>query len=117
MQQVDIYNVIEAIRENGLHAMSTASPDGIRIPVITGVKLHTLITSIYYQLSKRLPPSQRINYEESSRLLHSFLLTAFQFEDPDSANLVPVSSVKTALAILAAGKDRGQADIRLFHHL
>lgn len=98
--------MIEAIRENGLHAMSTASPDGIRIPVMTGIKLNTLITSIYYQLSKRLPPSQRINYEQSSRLLHCFLMSTFRFDhDPETGNhLVPVSSVKTALALLSCGK-------------
>lgn len=66
---VDVWNVIESIRENGLHAFQEMNS------VIPSSKLRVFVSSIYHQLSKRLPPSQRLNLEASSSLLSSFLLS------------------------------------------
>ena len=68
---VDIWNTIEAIRENGLHAFQDAFAE---IPII---KLETLIASIYYQLNKRLPPSHSIRIDEAINTLLTFLIATY----------------------------------------
>ena len=64
---VDIWNAIEAIRENGLHVFQDVQAE------MDMVKLDTLVTSVYYQLSKRLPPTHRLNLDESVACLLTFL--------------------------------------------
>lgn len=71
IEYVDIWNAIESIRENGLHIYQDLSAS------LPYNRLKTLITSIYYQLSKRLPPSKQLNLEASTSLLLSYLMSTF----------------------------------------
>lgn len=66
---IDIYNVIEAVRDTGLNAVELNA--GISVS-----RLENLVSSIFNQLSKRLPTTHTIDPEESSTLLVGFLLAA-----------------------------------------
>ncbi|KAF8787274.1 Dystrobrevin beta like protein [Argiope bruennichi] len=94
MHLVDIWNIIEAFRENGLNALDSRLE--LTIP-----RLETLVHSILYQLNKRLPLSQQIDVEHSSAVLVNWLLATY---DPDETGKVRVFSIKVALAIICAGK-------------
>ncbi|GBM61177.1 Dystrobrevin beta [Araneus ventricosus] len=94
MHLVDIWNIIEAFRENGLNALDSRLE--LTIP-----RLETLMHSILYQLNKRLPLSQQIDVEHSSAVLVNWLLATY---DPDETGKVRVFSIKVALAIICAGK-------------
>lgn len=70
MHQVDIWNVIEAFRENGLNTLEPQMEVNVS-------RLETLISSLYHNLNKRLPPAQQVHVESSSGLLLNWLLSAF----------------------------------------
>ncbi|XP_063757939.1 dystrobrevin, beta a isoform X2 [Eleginops maclovinus] len=91
---IDIYNVIEAVRDAGLNAVELNA--GISV-----TRLENLVFSLFNQLSKRLPTTHTINQRESAILLVEFLLAAIDSE-PDSR--LTVLSVKAMLAILCGGK-------------
>ncbi|XP_074540761.1 dystrobrevin beta-like isoform X2 [Halichoeres trimaculatus] len=91
---VDIYHVIEAVRDAGLNAVELHA--GISV-----VRLENLVSSLFNQLSKRLPTTHTINPRESSVLLVQFLLAAVDSE-PESR--LTVLSVKAMLATLCGGK-------------
>ncbi|XP_034555169.1 dystrobrevin beta-like isoform X2 [Notolabrus celidotus] len=91
---VDIYHVIEAVRDAGLNAVELHA--GISV-----IRLENLVSSLFNQLSKRLPTTHTINPRESSVLLVQFLLAAIDSE-PDSR--LTVLSVKAMLATLCGGK-------------
>ncbi|XP_010788847.1 dystrobrevin beta-like [Notothenia coriiceps] len=91
---IDIYNVIEAVRDAGLNAVELNA--GISV-----TRLENLVFSLFNQLSKRLPTTHNINQRESAVLLVEFLLAAIDSE-PDSR--LTVLSVKAMLAILCGGK-------------
>uniref|UniRef100_A0A3Q1JGH2 Dystrobrevin n=1 Tax=Anabas testudineus TaxID=64144 RepID=A0A3Q1JGH2_ANATE len=94
MHLIDIYNVIEAVRDAGLNAVELNA--GISV-----TRLENLVSSLFNQLSKRLPTTHTINPRESTVLLVEFLLAAMDSE-PD--NRLTVLSVKAMLAILCGGK-------------
>ncbi|XP_077991474.1 dystrobrevin beta-like [Glandiceps talaboti] len=91
---VDIWNVIEAYRENGLNTLDHFSE--LPLPKVEG-----LVASIYYQLNKRLPTTHQINVEQSISLLLNFLVLAY---DGEGQGDMTVLSVKVALATLCSGK-------------
>uniref|UniRef100_T1ILR2 ZZ-type domain-containing protein n=1 Tax=Strigamia maritima TaxID=126957 RepID=T1ILR2_STRMM len=91
---VDIWNVIEAFRENGL----IATEPHVEVNVS---RFETLISSIFYQLNKRLPVGQQIDLAMSTNLLLNWLLGAF---DPEDAGRIRVFSIKMALALMCSGK-------------
>ncbi|TKS76343.1 Dystrobrevin beta [Collichthys lucidus] len=91
---IDIYNVIEAVRDAGLNAVELNA--GISV-----IRLENLVSSLFNQLSKRLPTTHTINPRESTALLVEFLLAAVDSE-PDSR--LTVLSVKAMLAMLCGGK-------------
>ncbi len=66
---IDIYNVIEAVRDAGLNAVELNA--GISV-----TRLENLVSSLFNQLSKRLPTTHTINPRESTVLLVEFLLAA-----------------------------------------
>lgn len=66
---IDIYNVIEAVRDAGLNAVELNA--GISV-----TRLENLVSSLFNQLSKRLPTTHIINAQESTVLLVEFLLAA-----------------------------------------
>lgn len=67
---VDIWNVIEALRENALNNLDPS----IELNV---ARLEAVISTIFYQLNKRMPTTHQINVEQSISLLLNFLLAAF----------------------------------------
>ncbi|KAM9791183.1 dystrobrevin alpha isoform 7-T7 [Syngnathus typhle] len=91
---IDIWNVIEAFRENGLNAeeLSDEIPAG---------RLEVVLSTIVYQLHKRMPTTHQINVEHSISSLLSFLLAAY---DPDGRGKITVFVVKMALATFCGGK-------------
>ncbi|RWS25954.1 dystrobrevin beta-like protein, partial [Leptotrombidium deliense] len=92
---VDIWNAIEAIRENGLHIYQDVFSE------VNMSKVESLVTSIYYQLNKRLPPSQHINIDEA---INSFLTFLSATYDPNNVGKIRVFSIKIAFAALCFGK-------------
>uniref|UniRef100_A0A3B3CSN6 Dystrobrevin n=1 Tax=Oryzias melastigma TaxID=30732 RepID=A0A3B3CSN6_ORYME len=91
---IDIYNVIEAVRDAGLNAVELNA--GISV-----TRLENLVSSLFNQLSKRLPTTHTINPQESTVFLVQFILAAVDCE-PESR--LTVLSVKAMLATLCGGK-------------
>ncbi|XP_035799516.2 dystrobrevin beta-like isoform X2 [Amphiprion ocellaris] len=91
---LDIYHVIEAVRDAGLNAVELNA--GISV-----IRLENLVSSLFNQLSKRLPTTHTINPQESTVLLVEFILAAVDSE-PESR--LTVLSVKAMLATLCGGK-------------
>ncbi|KAM3840430.1 dystrobrevin alpha isoform 1-T1 [Vipera latastei] len=91
---VDIWNVIEALRENSLNNLDPT----IELNV---ARLEAVLSTIFYQLNKRMPTTHQINVEQSISLLLNFLLAAF---DPEGHGKISVFAVKMALATLCGGK-------------
>lgn len=67
---VDIWNVIEAFRENGLNTLEPQTEVNVS-------RLETLISSVYHNLNKRLPVAQQVHVETCSGLLLNWLLAAY----------------------------------------
>lgn len=67
---VDIWNVIEAFRENGLNAIDLNAE-------LSVARLEVVLSTIFYQLNKRMPTTHQINVEQSISLLLNFLLAAY----------------------------------------
>ncbi|XP_032857050.2 dystrobrevin alpha isoform X10 [Tyto alba] len=91
---VDIWNVIEALRENALNNLDPNMELNV-------ARLEAVISTIFYQLNKRMPTTHQINVEQSISLLLNFLLAAF---DPEGHGKISVFAVKMALATLCGGK-------------
>ncbi|XP_037988011.1 dystrobrevin beta isoform X2 [Motacilla alba alba] len=91
---VDIWNMIEAFRDNGLNTLDHSTEINVS-------RLETIISSIYYQLNKRLPSSHQISVEQSISLLLNFILAAY---DSEGHGKLTVFSVKAMLATMCGGK-------------
>ncbi|KAG9478943.1 hypothetical protein GDO78_012552 [Eleutherodactylus coqui] len=91
---VDIWNIIEALRENSLNNLDP----NVELNV---ARLEAVLSTIFYQLNKRMPTTHQINVEQSISLLLNFLLAAY---DPEGHGKITVFSVKMALATLCGGK-------------
>ncbi|XP_022614014.1 dystrobrevin alpha isoform X1 [Seriola dumerili] len=91
---VDIWNVIEAFRENGLNTMDLNAE-------LSVARLEMVLSTIFYQLNKRMPTTHQINVEQSISLLLNFLLAAY---DPEGHGKISVFVVKMALATICGGK-------------
>ncbi|XKL60356.1 hypothetical protein PGB90_001372 [Kerria lacca] len=91
---VDIWNVIESFRENGLNTLDNQSEINI-------TRLEALISNLYHNLNKRLPSLQQVSVESLSSMLLNWLLSAYRAE---VSGKIKVLSVKVALATMCAGK-------------
>ncbi|XP_056377810.1 dystrobrevin alpha isoform X13 [Hyla sarda] len=91
---VDIWNVIEALRENSLNNLDP----NVELNV---ARLEAVLSTVFYQLNKRMPTTHQINVEQSISLLLNFLLAAY---DPEGHGKITVFAVKMALATLCGGK-------------
>ncbi|XP_031418809.1 dystrobrevin alpha isoform X6 [Clupea harengus] len=91
---VDIWNVIEAFRENSLNTMDLNTE-------FTVARLEAILSTIFYQLNKRMPSTHQINVEQSINLLLNFLLAAY---DPEGLGKISVFVVKMAVATICGGK-------------
>lgn len=90
---VDIWNVIEAFRENGLNTLEPMNE-------VSVAKLETLISSLYHNLNKRLPTNQQVQTDSKAGLLLNWLLSAYTNDNSG----IRVFSIKVGLALLCAGK-------------
>lgn len=91
---VDIWNVIEAFRENGMNTLEPRMDISIS-------RLEALVTSIYFQLNKRLPSTQQIDLDQCTSLLLNWLMSTY---DSEESGKVRVFAVKVALATMCSGK-------------
>ncbi|XP_038656013.1 dystrobrevin, beta a isoform X6 [Scyliorhinus canicula] len=91
---VDIWNLIEAFRDNGLNTLDHSTEINVS-------RLETIISSIYYQLNKRLPTTHQISVEQSISLLLNFVIAAY---DSEGHGKLTVFSVKAMLATMCGGK-------------
>ncbi|XP_044148925.1 dystrobrevin alpha isoform X6 [Bufo gargarizans] len=91
---VDIWNIIEVLRENSLNNLDPNVE-------LNMARLEAVLSTIFYQLNKRMPTTHQIKVEESISLLLNFLLAAY---DPEGHGKITVFSVKMALATLCGGK-------------
>lgn len=91
---VDVWNMIEAVRDNGLNTLDVCTE-------ISVARLETIITCIYQQLNKRLPTTHQINVQDNTSLLLNFLLAA---HESDAQGRLMVFSVKVMLSVLCGGK-------------
>uniref|UniRef100_A0A1I7T0W6 ZZ-type domain-containing protein n=2 Tax=Caenorhabditis tropicalis TaxID=1561998 RepID=A0A1I7T0W6_9PELO len=93
-EMLDIWNMIEAFRENGLNALPLHT-------VIKTSRAELLLTTVFHNLNKRLVASQHVDTDVSISLLLAFLLGAY---DKQNSGRLTVFSIKVALATLCAGK-------------
>ncbi|KAJ8932927.1 hypothetical protein NQ314_014344 [Rhamnusium bicolor] len=70
LHAVDIWNVIEAFREQGLHALEPSQE-------LSVARLETLLCSLYHSLNKRAPPTQQAHVDVCSSLLLNWILAAY----------------------------------------
>ncbi|KAM3604279.1 uncharacterized protein V6R79_008795 [Siganus canaliculatus] len=91
---VDIWNVIESFRENGINTVDLNHD-------LSVARLEVVLSTIFYQLNKRMPTTHQINVEQSISLLLNFLLAAY---DPEGHGKISVFVVKTTLATICGGK-------------
>ncbi|XP_043918818.1 dystrobrevin beta [Protopterus annectens] len=91
---VDIWNMIEAFRDNGLNTLDHNTEMNVS-------RLETIISSIYYQLNKRLPSTHQISVDQSISLLLNFMIAAY---DSEGHGKLTVFSVKAMLATMCGGK-------------
>lgn len=71
---VDVWNMIEAFRDNGLNTLDYNAEINVS-------RLETILSSIYYQLNKRLPTTHQINVEQSIGLLLNFMVATYDRYD------------------------------------
>ncbi|XP_041805531.1 dystrobrevin alpha isoform X5 [Chelmon rostratus] len=91
---VDIWNVIEAFRESGINTMNLSAD-------LSVARLEVVLSTIFYQLNKRMPTTHQIGVEQSISLLLNFLLAAY---DPEGHGKISVFVAKMALASICGGK-------------
>ncbi|XP_039541051.1 dystrobrevin alpha-like isoform X2 [Pimephales promelas] len=91
---VDIWNIIEVFRENRLNSMDLNTEFSVS-------NLQAILSTIFYQLNKRLPTTHQINVDQSISFLLNFLLAAY---DPEGVGKISIFVVKMALAALCGGK-------------
>ncbi|XP_076329774.1 dystrobrevin beta-like isoform X3 [Tachypleus tridentatus] len=91
---LDIWNIIEAFRENSLNTLEPRMEINIS-------RLETLLSSLFYQLNKRLPASHQVDIDQCTSLLMSWILLMYDRKD---TGRVRVFSVKIALSTMCSGK-------------
>ncbi|MGH0142637.1 UNVERIFIED_CONTAM: hypothetical protein FKN15_022795 [Acipenser sinensis] len=103
---VDVWNMIEAFRDNGLNTLDHNAEINVS-------RLETIISSIYFQLNKRLPTTHQINVEQSISLLLNFMIASY---DSEGQGKLTVFSVKAMLSTMCGGKivDKLRCDTMLF---
>ncbi|CAC5377786.1 Dystrobrevin-1,Dystrobrevin alpha,Dystrobrevin beta [Mytilus coruscus] len=91
---VDIWNIIEAFRENGLNTLEPESE-------LNSSRVESVLDSIYVHLNKRLPLSQQVDSNQCVQMLLNWLVGAF---DSVGRGKIKVFSLKVALSHMCAGK-------------
>nr|XP_046223282.1 dystrobrevin beta-like isoform X3 [Oncorhynchus gorbuscha] len=91
---VDVWNMIEAFRDSGLNTLDHNAEINVS-------RLETILSSIYYQLNKRLPTVHQINVEQSISLLLNFMVATY---DSEGHGKLSIFSMKAMLTTMCGGK-------------
>ncbi|XP_048759880.1 dystrobrevin beta-like isoform X3 [Ostrea edulis] len=91
---VDIWNIIESFRENGLN---TLEPDS----ELNSSRVEAIISSLFCNLNKRLPSTQQVNADQCVNILLHWIISAY---DREGYGRMSVFSLKVALSHLCSGK-------------
>uniref|UniRef100_A0A672PUX1 Dystrobrevin n=1 Tax=Sinocyclocheilus grahami TaxID=75366 RepID=A0A672PUX1_SINGR len=91
---VDVWNMIEAFRDNGLSTLDHNAEINVS-------RLETILSSIFYQLNKRLPTTHQINVDQSIGLLLNFIVATY---DSEGHGKLTVFAMKAMLATMCGGK-------------
>ncbi|XP_058256013.1 dystrobrevin, beta b isoform X1 [Hemibagrus wyckioides] len=91
---VDVWNMIEAFRDNGLSTLDHNAEINVS-------RMETILSSIFYQLNKRLPTTHQINVEQSIGLLLNFMVATY---DSEGHGKLTVFAMKSMLATMCGGK-------------
>lgn len=70
MYQIDIWNMIEAFRENTLHTLEPNSE-------IDATRLKSVLHTAFSQLNKRLPQAKLVHVEKCVSLTLNWLMSAY----------------------------------------
>ena len=67
---IDVWNLIEAYRENGLNAVEPYTP-------MTLSRLETLLATLYIHLNKRVPAGQQVHIHPASLYLLKWIISIY----------------------------------------
>ena len=67
---IDVWNLIEAYRENGLNSVEPYTP-------MTLSRLETLLATLYVHLNKRVPTSQQLHVHPASIYLMKWIISVY----------------------------------------
>lgn len=67
---VDIWNVIECFRENGLNTLEAETELNIS-------RVESILMTIYCQLNKRIPVTRQVDVKLSTNMLLNWLISAY----------------------------------------
>lgn len=70
MHMIDIWNVIEAFRENGLNTMESHVEVNVS-------KFEKLLSSLYKNLNKRLPAEQHVHDDSLTTILLNWIMSVY----------------------------------------
>lgn len=93
--------MIEAFRDNGLNTLDHNTEINVS-------RLETIISSIYYQLNKRLPSTHQISVEQSISLLLNFMIAAYDRLVTPACILQLIVSFRQPTAARASGSLSGR---------
>jgi len=70
VEQVDIWNVIECFRENGLNTLEADTE-------LNASRVEAILASVFTQLNKRVPVTRQVDVATSSSMLLNWLISAY----------------------------------------
>ncbi|XP_052775325.1 dystrobrevin beta-like isoform X2 [Mya arenaria] len=94
LEMVDIWNIIECFRENGLNTLESDTE-------LNASRVESILTSIFMQLNKRVPITRQVDVKMSASMLLNWLISAY---DSSCHGRVKVFYLKVALSHLCSGK-------------
>ncbi|XP_050546261.1 dystrobrevin beta-like isoform X2 [Daktulosphaira vitifoliae] len=109
---LDIWNIIEAFRENGLNILESH----VEVDIY---KLENVISSLYFNLNKRLPSEQLVDADQLTIMLLNWIISVYSlfyqalyinknyiylYHRNKTIGRIRVLSIKISLAIMCSGK-------------
>jgi len=67
---VDIWNIIECFRENGLNTLESDTE-------LNASRVESILNSVFCQLNKRVPVTRQVDVKLSTNMLLNWLLSAY----------------------------------------
>ncbi len=83
---VDIWNMIEAFRENGLNSLESTAE-------VNHQRLESLLATVFLHLNKRLPTAAQINADQSTNQMFNWLVSAYDGYEFSQNNLFHIAYV------------------------